>query len=138
MVDLIGRQATFEVPPAVALVPQPEPDPASDIPLLDHTADAPYANGEVKILLNMVAIPLQAFEGIDLGHLEKLKLAFPKESGKVAITDIELQNFGRAERLAEIALSQAGMLGGIALGGNGGPPKSASDKPEDKQLVVNH
>ncbi|RCW80901.1 hypothetical protein [Phyllobacterium bourgognense] len=142
MVDLIGQQAPFESPPAVTLVAPPEPDPARDIPLLDHTADAPYANGEVKMLLNMVAIPLQAFEGIDLAHLDKLKLAFPKESGKVAITDIELQNFGRAERLAEIALEQAGIVSGsgagIALNGNGGPPKSASGKPEDKQLILNH
>ncbi|WP_271895416.1 hypothetical protein [Candidatus Phyllobacterium onerii] len=59
----------------------------------------------------------------------------------MALTDIELQNFGRGERLAEIALEQAGKLGGlgggIALGGNG-PGKSGSGKPEDKQLVVNH
>ncbi|WP_457299159.1 hypothetical protein [Phyllobacterium sp. P5_D12] len=113
-----------------------------DLPRLDDPTDAPYANGQVKMLMNMVAIPLQAFEGIDLAHLEKLKLVFPKESGKVAITDIELQNFGRAERLAEIELAKAGILGGsgggIALGGNGGPDKPASGKPEDKQLVVNH
>ncbi|UXN61599.1 alpha/beta hydrolase family protein [Phyllobacterium zundukense] len=145
-----------ETPPAVASIGQPDPalgisvtavsigqpDPKKDIPFLDHMADAPYANGQVKILMNMVAIPLKAFEGIDLEHLKELKLAFPKESGKVAITDIELQNFGREQRLAEIALAQAGMLGGasggIALGGNGGPPKSASGKPEDKLLIINH
>lgn len=111
-----------------------------DLPMLDDPTDAPYANGEVKILLNMVAIPLQAFEGVDLAHLKELKLAFPKESGKVAITDIELQNFGRDERLAEIALSQAGMLGGagggVAFGSNEGANKSAGD--EDNQLIVNH
>ncbi len=142
MVDMIGQQPTFEVPSMVSLVAQPEPDPARDIPMLDAAIDKAYAEGQAKILMNMVAIPLKAFEGVDLEHLKELKLAFPKESGKVAITDIELQNFGRAERLAEIALSQAGILGGagggIALGGNGGPPQSASVKPEDKQLIVNH
>lgn len=111
-----------------------------DLPMLDDPTDAPYANGEVKILLNMVAIPLQAFEGVDLAHLKELKLSFPKESGKVAITDIELQNFGRDERLTEIALSQAGMLGGagggVAFGSNEGVNKSAGD--EDNQLIVNH
>ena len=109
---------------------------------MDDPVDAPYANGQVKMLLNMVAIPLKAFEGIDLDHLKEFKLAFPKESGKVAITDIELQNFGRAERLAEIELAKAGILGGsgggIALGGNAGPPKSASGKPGEKMLIVNH
>jgi hypothetical protein len=142
MIDLTGNQTAFEVPSAEALVGQPErvPDPASDIPLLDHKDDTPYANGQVKMLLNMVAIPLKAFEGIDLEHLKELKLAFPKKSGKVAITDIELQNFGRDQRLAEIAWSQAGMLGGtsggIALGGNPGPDKTASGKIEDKLLLI--
>ena len=54
--------------------------------------------------MNMVAIPLKAFEGIDLTSLKELKLVFPKESGKVAITDIELQNLGRdkpAQKLAK-------------------------------------
>ena len=111
-----------------------------DLPMTDADADKPYASGQVKMLMNMVAIPLKAFEGIDLTHLKELKLSFPKESGKVAITDIELQNFGRDERLAEIALSQAGMLGGagggVAFGSNEGVNKSAGD--EDNQLILNH
>ncbi|QND51493.1 hypothetical protein HB779_05965 [Phyllobacterium sp. 628] len=66
-----------------------------DLPMVDDPADAPYASGQVKILMNMVAIPLKAFEGVDMTKLKELKLSFPKESGKVAITDIELQNLGR-------------------------------------------
>ncbi|MBB3235654.1 hypothetical protein [Phyllobacterium endophyticum] len=140
MIDLTGQQAAFEVPSTIVVKTKPEPervpDPASDIPLLDHKDDAPYANGQVKMLLNMVAIPLKAFRGVDLAHLKELKLAFPKESGKVAITDIELQNFGRDQRIAEIALSQGAIVGGttgggVALGGNGGQPK-----PEDKVLLI--
>jgi hypothetical protein len=78
-------------------------DPTMDIPLMDHKDDAPYASGEVKTLLNMVAIPLAAFEGIDTTSLKGLKLVFPKESGKVAITDIELQNLGYDELSCELA-----------------------------------
>jgi hypothetical protein len=70
---------------------------------MDHKDDAPYSSGQVKMLLNMVAIPLKAFEGVDLTSLKELKLAFPKESGKVAITDIELQNLGYDERSCELA-----------------------------------
>ncbi|MBB3148295.1 dienelactone hydrolase [Phyllobacterium trifolii] len=73
------------------------------IPLVDHIDDEQWI-GKLRQLLNMVAIPLKAFEGIDLTSLKELKLVFPKESGKVAITDIELQNLGRdkpAQKLAK-------------------------------------
>ncbi|UXN65600.1 hypothetical protein N8E89_08310 [Phyllobacterium sp. A18/5-2] len=59
----------------------------------------------MKTLLNMVAIPLRAFEGVDMTKLKELKLTFPKESGKVAITDIELQNLGR-EKPAETVVAK--------------------------------
>ncbi|WP_210247025.1 alpha/beta hydrolase family protein, partial [Phyllobacterium endophyticum] len=49
-------------------------------PLVDHPDDAAFAyQGEVKILMNMVAIPLAAFEGVDTNNLKELKLVFPKE-----------------------------------------------------------
>ncbi|SDP30339.1 Chlorophyllase enzyme [Phyllobacterium sp. YR620] len=74
------------------------------IPLLDDPADKPYSEGKVKILMNMVAFPLAAFEGVDPTKLKELKLVFPKESGKVAITDIELQNFGRDKPASDLAM----------------------------------
>jgi hypothetical protein len=68
---------------------------AGGTPMVDDPLDTPFNDGQVRVLLNMVAIPLKAFQGIDTTKLKQLKLSFPKESGKVAITDIELQNFGR-------------------------------------------
>ncbi|MBB3235655.1 hypothetical protein [Phyllobacterium endophyticum] len=90
------------------------------IPVVDHPDDEVYTEGQARIFLNMVAIPLKAFEGVDLAHLKELKLAFPKESGSVAITDIELQNFGRDELIASKT--------GIGL--------ASSKKPEDKVLLI--
>ncbi len=73
------------------------------IPLVDHIDDVQWI-GKLRQVMNMVAIPLNAFEGVDTNNLKELKLVFPKESGKVAITDIELQNLGRdkpAQKLAK-------------------------------------
>jgi len=77
-----------------------------DLPMKDADIDAPYASGQMRILLNMVAIPLKAFEGVDTTSLKELKLVFPKESGKVAITDIELQNLGREKAEQTVAAKQ--------------------------------
>lgn len=71
-------------------------------PLADHLDDGPWAD-KVAQLMNMVAIPLKAFEGVDTNNLQTLKLVFPKESGKVAITDIELQNLGRDKAAQKLA-----------------------------------
>ncbi|ATU93933.1 hypothetical protein B5P45_21190 [Phyllobacterium zundukense] len=76
-----------------------------DLPLIDDTADKPYADGQVR-MLNMVAIPLQAFVKVDMTNLKKLELTFPKESGKVAIADIELQNLGRDNPTVTVASKQ--------------------------------
>ncbi|PSH55218.1 hypothetical protein CU100_23415 [Phyllobacterium endophyticum] len=72
------------------------------VPLKDHPDDVAFV-GQAKGLLNMVAIPLAAFEGVDTNNLKELKLVFPKESGKVAITDIELQNLGRDKPAQKLA-----------------------------------
>lgn len=75
---------------------------SGDMPLKDHPDDARWME-QVPQLLNMVALPLEAFKGVDLGYLKELKLAFPTESGKVAITDMEFQNFGRTKPAATLA-----------------------------------
>ncbi|HAO2892043.1 TPA: hypothetical protein IHM15_004647, partial [Escherichia coli] len=72
-------------------------------PLIDNPDDVPLVGDTVVNVMNMVAIPLKAFDGIDLTKLKKLKLTFPKEWGKVAITDIELQNLGREKPQQEVA-----------------------------------
>jgi hypothetical protein len=77
-----------------------------DLPMVDDADDANYSSGQVKILMSMVAIPLKAFEGVDANNLKELKLVFPKESGKVAITDIELQNLGRDKPQQKLAAKQ--------------------------------
>jgi len=74
-------------------------------PLADHPDDWRWED-KVAQLMNMVAIPLKAFEGVDMTSLKELKLVFPKESGKVAITDIELQNLGREKAEKTVAAEQ--------------------------------
>ncbi|WP_139217652.1 hypothetical protein [Phyllobacterium sp. CL33Tsu] len=71
------------------------------LPMTDDPRDTRFANGQMKVLLNMVAIPLKAFGGIDMTGLKELKLSFP--SGKVAVTGIELQNFSREAPLSTVA-----------------------------------
>ncbi|SDP02234.1 hypothetical protein SAMN05428967_0910 [Phyllobacterium sp. YR620] len=75
----------------------------SGLPMTDDPRDRPFITGRMKVLLNMVAIPLKAFGGVDTTGLKELKLTFPRESGKVAITDIELQNFSRETPPAALA-----------------------------------
>jgi hypothetical protein len=40
---------------------------ANGMPMVDNPADTPFNDGQVRVLLNMVAIPLKAFQGIDMG-----------------------------------------------------------------------
>ncbi|MGH6860790.1 MAG: hypothetical protein ACRECY_11060 [Phyllobacterium sp.] len=87
---------------ALYLAPRPKGDGR---PLVNDARNTPYIdNRDVKTILNMVAIPLDAFEGVDRTKLTALTLAFPKESGKVAITDIELQDLGRQKPQQTAAL----------------------------------
>ncbi|RCW80634.1 alpha/beta hydrolase family protein [Phyllobacterium bourgognense] len=104
LTDGAGRTATLtasDFSNATYNAPRPKAD---DRPLKDHPDDEVFANkGELKVLMNMVAIPLKAFEGVDTNNLKELKLVFPKESGKVAITDIELQNLDREKPSQKLA-----------------------------------
>ena len=104
LTDRAGKTSTLTASDfSSALYNAPRPK-ADGRPLKDHPDDEAFANdGHVKILMNMVAIPLAAFEGVDTNNLKTLKLVFPKESGKVAITDIELQNLGREETAQKLA-----------------------------------
>lgn len=64
------------------------------IPLIDSPEDAIHAESYImRPLLNMVAVPLKAFtlQGVDLTHIQQVKLRFPKGSGSVAVTDLQLQ-----------------------------------------------
>jgi len=64
------------------------------IPLVDAPEDAIYADtGTTRPLLNMVAIPLKAFalHDVDLEHIKQVAFRFPKASGSVAVTDVQLQ-----------------------------------------------
>ncbi|MGF6900113.1 hypothetical protein [Paraburkholderia sp. GAS348] len=95
MTDTTGHSATVnasDFSDALYLGPQPKADGR---PMTDDPTDAPFAAGGVAQLLNMIAIPLAAFPGVDSGSLSQLKLTFPKAIGKVAVTDIEFQKLGR-------------------------------------------
>lgn len=68
--------------------------PNGSIPLVDAPEDAIYADtGTTRPLLNMVAVPLKAFavHAVDLEHIKQVKFRFPKASGSVAVTDVQLQ-----------------------------------------------
>ncbi|QNK65251.1 hypothetical protein [Variovorax sp. PAMC26660] len=68
--------------------------PNGTIPLVDAPEDAIYADtGTTRPLLNMVAVPLRAFalHEVDLEHIAQVQLRFPKASGSVAVTDVQLQ-----------------------------------------------
>ena len=43
----------------------------------------------------MVAIPLAAFKGVNVNSLKELRLSFPAQTGKVALADVQFQQFGR-------------------------------------------
>ena len=106
LTDSGGKTATVtasDFSGALYNVPRPKADGR---PMVDDVIDTPYANGELKMLMNMVAIPLKAFTGVDRTKLKELKLVFPKASGKVAITDIEFQNLGREKPTQKLAARQ--------------------------------
>lgn len=63
-------------------------------PMIDDKNDEAFI-GSAPQLLNMVAIPLAAFSGIDIKKLSQLKISLPKNAGKIAIADIQLQNMQR-------------------------------------------
>ncbi|MGJ7529314.1 hypothetical protein [Variovorax sp. GB1P17] len=68
--------------------------PNGTIPLVDAPEDAIYADtGTTRPLLNMVAVPLKAFalHEVDLERIKQVQLRFPKASGSVAVTDVQLQ-----------------------------------------------
>jgi len=60
------------------------------IPLLSAEGDEFY-KAKTAEALNMVSIPLKAFQGIDPLFLSKLTFTFPKSSGTVVMNDIQLQ-----------------------------------------------
>jgi len=106
LTDSAGKTATITASDFTdALYNAPRPKGASR-PMVDDPRDVSYASGQVKMLMNMVAIPLKAFTGVDRTKLKELKLVFPKASGKVAITDIELQNLGREKPAQKLAARQ--------------------------------
>ncbi|MET4575669.1 hypothetical protein [Ottowia thiooxydans] len=69
--------------------------PRSGSPLIPDIADLPFGNGEPVQLMNMVAIPLSAFPGVDMNRLQELRLDLPAQSGKIALADVQFQKLGR-------------------------------------------
>ncbi|MBY4595540.1 hypothetical protein K3217_08335 [bacterium BD-1] len=69
--------------------------PRSGSPLMPNAEDLPFVNGEPAQLMNMVAIPLSAFQGLDMGRLSELRLSLPGQSGKITLADVQFQRMGR-------------------------------------------
>jgi dienelactone hydrolase len=68
-------------------------------PLVDDANDDQYANNGTPVsLLNMVAIPLAAFKGVDKTSLARVEFTMPKAAGMIAFTDLEFQNLGRPSK----------------------------------------
>lgn len=95
LIDNVGKEATIEASDFSGALYNAPKTKAEGRPMIDDPIDKPYSTGQVKMLLNMVAIPLKAFAGIDLNNLKELKLTFPKDRGKVALADIQFQTLGR-------------------------------------------
>lgn len=95
LTDAAGRSASVKTSQySDALYSSPH-RPASGTPLVPNPEDVPYADGQVDFVLNMAAIPLGAFHGIDLNALTQLDLTLPGQQGKVALTDVQFQTLGR-------------------------------------------
>ncbi|MGH6862644.1 MAG: hypothetical protein ACRECY_20570, partial [Phyllobacterium sp.] len=65
LTDAAGNSATIaasDFSNALYLFPRPKADGR---PLVDDPRDTPFADGQIRMLMNMVAIPLDAFEGVD-------------------------------------------------------------------------
>lgn len=105
LTDNTGRMETLAASEYSDALYNVVPPKSAGSPAKDDVKDALFVD-KMQPLMNMVAIPLNAFEGVDLTRLKELKLTFPKASGKVAITDIELQNLGRAKPAATVAVRQ--------------------------------
>lgn len=69
--------------------------PRSGSPLVPNAEDLPFGNGEATQLMNMVALPLSAFKGLDMSRLKELRLDLPGQSGKIALADVQFQKMGR-------------------------------------------
>ncbi|MDR0215395.1 MAG: hypothetical protein LBJ15_15490 [Comamonas sp.] len=69
--------------------------PGSGSPLTMDAGDVPFSNGQTNQILNMVAIPLGAFQGVDMSSLKELRMNLPAPSGKVALADVQFQQMDR-------------------------------------------
>ncbi|MBB3257102.1 dienelactone hydrolase [Paraburkholderia bannensis] len=99
LTDTKGASATVnasDFSDAVYLAPKPK---GAGRPLIDDPQDVSFSGvGAPMQLLNMVAIPLAAFTGVDTTSLARVDLALPKASGMLAFTDLEFQNLGRGSQ----------------------------------------
>ncbi|MGH8777752.1 alpha/beta hydrolase family protein [Paraburkholderia sp.] len=64
-------------------------------------ASLPASDVTNRMLLNMVGIPLAAFQGIDPARLKTLTLTFPQASGTIAVTDVQFQNLNRRSAMVQ-------------------------------------
>ncbi|SFI68748.1 hypothetical protein SAMN04515648_1172 [Phyllobacterium sp. CL33Tsu] len=95
LTDGKGKSATVEASDFTDVLYQ-TPRPKGDgRPMIIDPLDMPSTMFGYKENLHMIAIPLRAFKGIDTTNLSKLELVLPKEVGRIALGEIELQNFGR-------------------------------------------
>jgi hypothetical protein len=105
VVDPVAQELTVTLTDSNGVVSAPI-DAKDFSDALDGSMGLPVRDGsKLATLLNMVAIPLDAFKAADAGakfdvsRVKELRLTFPSVpagGSKVALTDFELQNFARA------------------------------------------
>ena len=90
LTDLEGKTARVtasDFTDALFIIPRKK---QNGIPLQVLPEDEKYS-ATTSEALNMVSIPLKAFKGINTDYLKTLKFIFPKEKGRIAMNDIQLQ-----------------------------------------------
>lgn len=90
LTDMNGKAATVnasDFSDALYTIPRKKME---GIPLKSVENDHLYI-GKTAESLNMIALPLKAFKGIDTTYLKTLKFTMPKEKGTMVLNDIQLQ-----------------------------------------------
>lgn len=95
LIDTAGQSAMVKASHYSDALYQGPQLPGSGSPLTMDAGDVPFSNGQTNQILNMVAIPLGAFQGVDMSSLKELRMNLPAPSGKVALADVQFQQMDR-------------------------------------------
>lgn len=95
LTDAAGNSATVKASSYSDVLYQGPTAPKSGSPLMPDAGDMAFSDGQSNSLLNMVAIPLTAFQNVNMASLQELRLKLLGQTGKIALADVQFQNMGR-------------------------------------------